>query len=396
MKYLKFNLAILSIFIISSCGSTSETSVNPHAEPHIQMHKEFIKEENQKVMNQQFLKEISGTYLGMLPCNDCEKIIYRLQLNKDQTYQAKITYKGKEDTILKNGNFKITDKLTIELDDYINGMNQLLPESKGLLLLDRNGNKFTGENAEQYYLLPVTRTNENPKEARFQKILQNKFQAGIDFFAFGNEPSWSLDMDFEKSIHFKDLDGIDFSAPAVKPDQAMDANIKRYRSVTESGEIIVQINKIPCSDSMSGKKFDYQVNIDYKKSNEKDYRTFKGCGNYIPDYRLHDIWAIIEVDGIKINSDNFKKKIPMLEINLSENRVSGTDGCNNFTGKVTLEKGKILFGPLASTMMACLDNNEISSKIGKTLSDAELDYTFDNNLVFFKNGNRVMVLKHID
>jgi len=91
MKHLKLSFVIIYVFIASSCGSTSDTStqVNPHAAPHIEMHKELIKEENQKVMNRKILEEISGTYLGMLPCNDCEKIIYRLQLNEDETYQAK-------------------------------------------------------------------------------------------------------------------------------------------------------------------------------------------------------------------------------------------------------------------------------------------------------------------
>jgi len=274
-------------------------------------------------------------------------------------------------------------------------MNQFLPESNGLLLLDKNGNKHTGADADQYYLLPVARTSETPRNTRFQKILQKKFQEGIDFFAFGNEPSWSLDMDFEKSIHFKDLDGIDFTAPAVKPDMAMDANVVRYRSVTDSGEIIVQIHKTECTDNMSGEKFDYTVAIDYKKSGEKDYRSFKGCGNYVPDYRLHNIWAITEVYGINIRGI-FKKKVPMIEINLTENRVSGNDGCNNFNGKVKTANGKIIFGPLASTMKACMDNQELSSKIGKILSDNELDYKFKDNLALYKNGVKIMVLKNID
>lgn len=394
MKYLNLTFALIYIFMVSSCGSSSDTTTqtNPHAEPHIEMHKEFIKEENQKVMNQQFLKEISGTYLGMLPCTDCDKIIYRLQLNEDETYQAKITFQGKNNTISKKGRYSITDRLTVELDDYLNGMNMFLPESNGLLLLDRNGNKYTGDHADQYYLLPITRSSEEPSKKRRTMMLQKKWKEGVDFFALGNEPFWSLDIDFQKSIYFKDLNGLEFTAPAVEPDKAMDAFVKRYRSVTDSGEIIVEINKEKCYDTMSGEKFDYSVKIDIKKSGENDYKTFQGCGNYVPDYRLHDIWAITEVNGLKIDASRFKNKVPMMEINLTQNRVSGNDGCNNFKGLVKSENGKITFGQLVSTLMAC----QYNSGITEVLSGNTLDYKFENNLVLYKNRIKVMVLKHID
>ncbi len=243
----------------------------------------------------------------------------------------------------------------------------------------------------------MTKTTENNELKGLQNILIKKQQKGFDFYAVGNEPFWSLDMDFEKVIHFKNLDGIDFNAPAVEPDMAMDTNVTRYRSVTESGEIIVQLNKTKCTDSMSGQKFDYSVTIDFKTSKGLDYTTYKGCGNYIPDYRLHDIWAIVEVDGIQVNPTNFKKEAPIMEINLTDKKVFGTDGCNTFRGSIEVQKDEIIFSHLASTMMACMDNTEISNKIGKTLSGNILAYTIENNyLILFNNDKKVMTLKHID
>ncbi len=242
----------------------------------------------------------------------------------------------------------------------------------------------------------VTKTIENKEFEGLKNILIEKKQKGIDFYAVGNEPFWSLDMDFEKVIHFKNLDGLEFNAPTVNPDQVMDANVTRYRSVTESGEIIVQLNKVKCTDSMSGQEFDYSVTIDFKSSKESDYITYKGCGNYIPDYRLHDIWAIVEVDGIKVNPTDYKKDAPRIEINLTKKNVFGTDGCNTFRGSVKVEKNSISFGNLASTMMACMDNVEVSSKIGVALSNSKLTFKFENNLIFYKDGKKVMELKHID
>ena len=394
-SYLFF--VLISLGTLISCSSSQQTTtVNPHIAVHQQAHEEFKNEENQKTINIEYLNEISGTYLGMLPCADCEKIIYRIQLNDDLTFHSKKTYQGRSDVpIEKKGTYSINNRFIIQLDNG-GGMNLFKKESKGLLMLDKNGNEITGDLADKYYLLPIVKEVNNNINVRLQKIIQKKYQEGIDFYAFGNEPFWSLDMDLEKVIRFKNLDGLEFNAPAIEPVKAMDADITRYRSVTESGEIIIQLNHTECTDSMSGEKFDYSVSIDLKTSKDTDYKKYLGCGNYVPDYRLHDIWAIVEVDGLKIIPANFKKDAPRIEINLTKKNVFGTDGCNTFRGSVKVEKNTIQIGHLASTMMACIENNEISSKIGEILSNNYLTFKHENNLIFYDNGKKVMELKHID
>jgi len=236
-----------------------------------------------------------------------------------------------------------------------------------------------------------------PTKVQLQEFLLKKHQKGIDFYAVGNEPFWNLNMDFEKGFHFKDLDGLDFKAPAAKFVKAMDANVIRYRSVTESGEIIVQLNQSGCTDNMSGQKFEYAITVDVKANKDSDYKTYIGCGDYVPDYRLHDIWAIVEVDGIKVDPNNFKGELPRLEFNIADKRVMGHDGCNGFSGSFKSEYKRIFIGNLASTMMACFENEEISSKISKILSVSNMDYSFENNLLILsKDNKKVMVLKHID
>ena len=257
-------------------------------------------------------------------------------------------------------------------------------------------NEFRQEQAQKE-LDEQQKENMEPSKSELQKLLLTKYKRGIDFYAVGNEPFWSLDMDFEKGFHFNTLNGLDFKAPAAKFVKAMDANAIRYKSITESGEIIVQLNQTDCADNMSGQEFDYSVTIDFKTSKETNYKTYKGCGNYVPDFRLHDIWAITEVDGIKIKPENFKGKLPGIEFNITENRVMGNDGCNSFNGSFKTEYKRIFIGNLASTMMACFENEEISSKIRKILSNNNLDYTIENNLLILsKDHKKAMILKHID
>jgi heat shock protein HslJ len=44
---------------------------------------------------------------------------------------------------------------------------------------------------------------------------------------------------------------------------------------------------------------------------------------------------------------------PHLILRLDEQRVSGSTGCNQIVGTYRLEGASLLFGPVASTMMAC-------------------------------------------
>jgi len=387
---------ILVASTIISCGSNQQSVVtqNPHLTEHQKMHDEFINQE----VNQEMADEIEGTYIGTIPCADCDGIIYELELNNDYTYKTTLTFKGKSNTpIVNEGKFSFTKEYLIELDANAGNMNYFKKLDDGILLLDKNGMVIQGDLANNYKFMPKKEVSENMENIGMQKILMIKQAEGIDFYAIGNEPSWSLDIDFDKFIHLKSMNGIDFIAPAVAPVMAQDHNVKRYLSVTESGEIIVQIIQGECIDNMSGQKFSYQVTVDYKSSKETDYTSFNACGMYVPDFRLHDIWAIEEVNGIIINPLDYKKNAPNLEINVNEQRAFGSDGCNTFRGKVHNEENKLFFGPLASTMMACMENEEVTNKINAVFAIQGLTYTIENNKLTLSNkGDKIMVLKHID
>jgi heat shock protein HslJ len=82
---------------------------------------------------------------------------------------------------------------------------------------------------------------------------------------------------------------------------------------------------------------------------------------------------------------------------VNEQRAFGSDGCNTFRGSVYNEENRLYFGPLASTMMACIVNKEISIEINTILATKNLTYTIENNrLNLFDKDRKVMVLKHID
>lgn len=93
-----------------------------------------------------------GTYVGTLPCADCEGIKTTIRLNEDLTYDAVMEYLGKEEnSVGSKGYYKWSDdgKNIILSDDtetqYKVGENQLIQ-------LDKSGNLVTGEMADLYIL----------------------------------------------------------------------------------------------------------------------------------------------------------------------------------------------------------------------------------------------------
>ncbi len=70
-------------------------------------------------------------------------------------------------------------------------------------------------------------------------------------------------------------------------------------------------------------------------------------------------WEVIEMNG--------KTLVPgetgqFIEFDTAQNRVSGNSGCNRFTGGVEYNAARpqvIRFTQMASTRMACLDNNKM-------------------------------------
>lgn len=59
-------------------------------------------------------------------------------------------------------------------------------------------------------------------------------------------------------------------------------------------------------------------------------------------------WSFITINGDSVNNE--KAFIAFIE-----NKVSGNTGCNSFTGDITLSKGEIEFGTIASTRKMCMD-----------------------------------------
>jgi heat shock protein HslJ/uncharacterized membrane protein len=204
-----------------------------------------------------------------------------------------------------------------------------------------------------------------PKEAvqteptfAYKQQMEN-LEKGIYFRGNGNEPDWSLKIS-EKTIEFNSLKpGFEsLSGAHVEPIRAMDANVKMYRVATASGTMTIQIQQQECMNTMSGDKAPYSVRIEILKGNSDNVTNLNGCGNYITDSRLHDIWVLEKLNGVKVSMTDFMKELPNLEINSSTNQFMGFGGCNHMNGAIFFERGLLRFVNTITTRMACGANNK--------------------------------------
>jgi uncharacterized membrane protein/heat shock protein HslJ len=177
---------------------------------------------------------------------------------------------------------------------------------------------------------------------------KNKYGETIYFKASGTEPFWGLEITDENFRFTSVGKGFEtFNAPHTEPIRAMDANVKRYRSMPDLGEMKIQIAQIPCTDDMSGKENKYQVTVELKRGIDQDFKIFKGCGNYVTDYRLHDIWMLEEINGQSINVTQYDKERPRIEINAEQNTFLGSTGSHDINGKIFFERGLLRFIDIA-------------------------------------------------
>jgi heat shock protein HslJ len=111
---------------------------------------------------------------------------------------------------------------------------------------------------------------------------------------------------------------------------------------------------------------------------------------------LHDIWALTAMQKKAYSQEQFAQH-PVLEIYVTEKRVSGTDGCNRIGGSIlTLTNSEIQFGPLFGTKMAC-QKMEASHQYNTLMSEVRTYKKIALRLYFYDiKGNELFEFKKVD
>jgi heat shock protein HslJ/uncharacterized membrane protein len=223
------------------------------------------------------------------------------------------------------------------------------------------------------------------------------WQQGIDFYARGNEPFWAIDIDMDKGIKFSHMDGNIIETTSLEFHEAADAKVIRFSGRAESGEIIVTVTEEECNDTMADQEFRNSVIVEIIKEGG-EANTFKGCGDFVPDYRLHDIWVLIEANGQEIEDNMLNDKgNPTFEFYVEEGRLSGHAGCNNMNGSFYRAGKNILhFEPLAMTRMMCPEM-KLEDLITQSVAGKRMKYEIkDLKLTLRGYDDTQLIFKKID
>lgn len=297
-----------------------------------------------KVLEPITYMKIMGVFTGVTPCADCEGIYTRLEFIDSVTFLKASKYLGKSSRAFHDmGQWKIENDSTIALQAH-GSTQRYLFEDHGLVMLTSEGKRIQGPLASYYRLAkgePAAESNNTEKAV-----------AGIDFTAGGNDPYWSLEIDFNGNLFFSDIEGDSIRINTPPPTQ--DGTTINLKLTSEDTALSVALSPTGCIDAVSGAYSDFRVDVNYNDV------SLQGCGSFINDlYMLHGTWRLSTLGGDLPKETSYPKGLPELTFNVMNNVVSGHTGCNQLTGTFKAETaGSLTFSPLATTRMTCAGANE--------------------------------------
>ena len=213
-----------------------------------------------------------------------------------------------------------------------------------------------------------------------------KQKRGIDLIATGNYPvTWSLEIDFDEMVYFRSADGNTLNVLPSFSKKEITAETEMYSTETDAGQLTINIFNGACSGA--GEQFNKKVEVKLKN------KLYTGCGKYLYDQQLNDIWVLETVNNVKQVPAAFSKGLPSLEFNLLTNKMVGSDGCNNISSAIEIKGNRINFSPFTSTRMAC-NNNKVEKIFSEMLSAKLVDYYMENNkLVLYLQDDSKIIFK---
>jgi heat shock protein HslJ len=171
---------------------------------------------------------------------------------------------------------------------------------------------------------------------------------GVDFRASGNVPAaWWLEMNFNDQFYFSSTNGKEYTLTAVNP-STDSSGTQRYQLNSTDGPLQIAVFQAPCINNRNVKSLLVEVTV--------NNTVYTGCGNWIGDPGISEKWVLDYIGNQPIDAAQFPAGIPYIQINSTTQRVSGFDGCNQFSGTGTIEGDRIRFGNLAATRKFCSGN----------------------------------------
>ena len=157
------------------------------------------------------------------------------------------------------------------------------------------------------------------------------------YFALGTEPGWTLEITPDRLSYAGDYG--DTRIAVANPGARPSFNGERY--VTP--RLTVDVTHTDCSDGMSDRRYRDRVTV------TADGKSVTGCGGGIlaPMALAGTSWTFVSIGGVRVAGDR------PASLEFEDNRLSGSAGCNRFSGSYAIDGRTLTAGPLMATKMAC-------------------------------------------
>lgn len=214
------------------------------------------------------------------------------------------------------------------------------------------------------------------------------------FRVSGTERFWTMEMS-SNGFKFISMNQDDtFEVPYKSPLFSADGRTKTYTSHSDKHDMIIDIHEEKCSDGMTDTTYTHVVKLSIKKTNDEDFIILKGCGNFVPDKRLNEVWVLEQIKGKKVTKYDFGSELPYIDLYPKEKMVTGFGGCNRIKGNITLAEHNLMrFSEIIATKMACLSNNKENAFL-EALQNADRYEIKDDKLILSNsNGIQAVLVK---
>lgn len=199
------------------------------------------------------------------------------------------------------------------------------------------------------------------------------------YMALGTEPGWTLEITPSRLNYDGDYGETKIMVP--NPGAKPSMNGERY--VTD--RLTVDITHAECSDGMSDRRYRDTVTV------IADGKTVKGCGGKIlpPTELAGTNWTFVSIGGVAVAGGR------PTALQFDGNRMSGSAGCNRFSGTYSVDGGTLKAGPLMATEMAC-PGMELEQAFFKLMSTpVSLTFADDGTLILTGIEGRTAVLRRV-
>lgn len=221
-----------------------------------------------------------------------------------------------------------------------------------------------------------------------------KFQRNIQIFAFGDNPNWSAEIQLPIEVELLLAPNIHTRASIYQIEN--DSLIDTYFAQFPDGYIQLEIQSSPCVDSISNRSYKKSSLVHYHNTKTNEYLLLKGCAEWIPDFRLHNIWMLYQINDSIIDKVQHAAHIPRMEIHIDRMSIFGFDGCNEFRSLIDLDKNQISIKKIENLSEKICEETGIGKSFIESIGNKTFQFSVQNEMLELKSGDQKYLFKRTD